>query len=358
MKTILIIEDDPSIRNEICDILQYEGYKVLFAENGKIGHVLAIGNIPDLILCDILMPEMDGHELLQQLRSDIKTSFIRFVFITALADRKNFRSGMEHGADDYLVKPFTREELLRTVSAQLSKAEVFENRIEENLDHLRKRIISHLPHEIRTPLNGIIGLGDYLIENSANVGQEELTEIANAIIVSGNTLHELLEKYLIYIQLETCQSIFSSESSSDRSSAAVEELVNDIANKHRRPGDLNLSAGEMTMKTISNGFSIIVKELTENAFKFSKPGTPVTIKLSERNGIAEFSAHNSGMVFSEGSIQNIGVFIQFDRKLHEQQGSGLGLIISKKIAALLHGSLDIKSSNENGTTVRVNIPLK
>ena len=163
MKKILIIEDEKSIRSGIADILMFEGFEVYEAENGLAGVQLAKEVLPDLILCDIMMPKMDGHEVLKQLRSENKTKLIPFIFMTALADHADVRTGMELGADDYLTKPFLRDELLTAIHTRLQKSEAIHKQIETMVDDLRKRVISHLPHELLTPLNGILGFTDLII---------------------------------------------------------------------------------------------------------------------------------------------------------------------------------------------------
>ncbi len=121
MTRVLIIEDEPLIRENIAQTLMFEGFEVFEAANGKIGVDLARQTSPDLIICDVMMPEMDGHEVLRQLQADSTTESTPFIFSTALADRQSVRYGMQLGADDYLTKPFTSDELLATIRTRLAK---------------------------------------------------------------------------------------------------------------------------------------------------------------------------------------------------------------------------------------------
>ena len=121
MTTILIIEDEDHIRGNIAEVLELEYYDVLFAENGRIGVSLALENVPDLIVCDVMMPEMDGFEVIQALQRRPETAMIPFIFLTALADRQSMRFAMELGADDFVVKPFMPDELLATIQTRLAK---------------------------------------------------------------------------------------------------------------------------------------------------------------------------------------------------------------------------------------------
>jgi anti-anti-sigma factor len=121
MTTILAIEDESQIRENIQEILCLEGFNVLTAAHGKIGLQLAQEHIPDLIVCDVMMPELDGHQVLLALRQDPNTIRIPFIFLSANAAKADFRKGMSLGADDYLTKPFTHNELLEAISTRLDK---------------------------------------------------------------------------------------------------------------------------------------------------------------------------------------------------------------------------------------------
>lgn len=121
MKTILIIEDEDPIRLNIMDLLDAENYNVISATDGVKGVQLARDHHPDLIVCDIMMPELDGYGVLAELRGDAATASIPFIFLTARAERSDQRRGMELGADDYLTKPFTRRELLDAIQNCFAK---------------------------------------------------------------------------------------------------------------------------------------------------------------------------------------------------------------------------------------------
>jgi len=124
MKSILVIDDNQGIRENTAEILELAGYKTFTAENGKKGIELAIAQKPELIVCDIMMPELDGYGVLHLLKKNTDTENIPFVFLTAKTERSDFRKGMEMGADDYITKPFTEIELLNAVETRLKKAEV------------------------------------------------------------------------------------------------------------------------------------------------------------------------------------------------------------------------------------------
>ena len=125
-KTILVIDDNNDLRENTAEILDLAGYKTLTAENGKRGVEVATKEKPDVIVCDIMMPELDGYGVLHLLRKHTETQNIPFIFLTAKTERSDFRKGMEMGADDYVTKPFEDIELLNAIEVRLKKAEVLQ----------------------------------------------------------------------------------------------------------------------------------------------------------------------------------------------------------------------------------------
>src|SRR5271167_4449115 len=135
-KKVLIIEDNNDIRENIVEILEMAGYVVFDADNGKTGVDLAFKNKLDIILCDIMMPELDGYGVLYMLNKNPDTAATPFIFLTAKAERVDLRKGMEMGADDYLTKPFDDMELLNAIESRLKKKELQEKFYSKSLDRL------------------------------------------------------------------------------------------------------------------------------------------------------------------------------------------------------------------------------
>lgn len=171
MPKILIIEDERAVRSNIIDLLAVEGFETIGAENGQIGLKLAKERRPDLIICDVLMPRIDGYEVLRTLSQDGDTATIPFIFLTAKAERSDMRQGMELGAYDYLTKPFTRVELLAAVNAQLKKRDLLLQQYltaSQELEMLRKKVgelqqfseakdqmLNNVIEELRNPMANI-----------------------------------------------------------------------------------------------------------------------------------------------------------------------------------------------------------
>jgi len=128
MRSILVIDDNKDIRENTAEILELAGYKTFSSENGKKGVEIALKEKPDLIVCDIMMPELDGYGVLHLLRKNPETQNIPFIFLTAKTERSDFRKGMEMGADDYVTKPFEGIELLNAIEMRLKKADVLKQK--------------------------------------------------------------------------------------------------------------------------------------------------------------------------------------------------------------------------------------
>src|SRR6186997_184975 len=136
MKRILLIEDNQEVRENTAEILELAGYNVLVAPNGKIGVEIAQKENPDLIICDIMMPELDGYGVLHILNKKSETAGIPFIFLTAKTEKTDIRKGMNLGADDYLTKPFDDTDLLNAIEARLQKSSMQRKMYEPNAEGL------------------------------------------------------------------------------------------------------------------------------------------------------------------------------------------------------------------------------
>jgi CRP-like cAMP-binding protein len=153
-KTILLIEDNPDMRENTAEILDLAGYRVLTADNGKAGVALAKAQPPDLIICDIMMPELDGYGVLRMLSKQSETASIPFIFLTAKAEKSDFRKGMSLGADDYITKPFEEVDLLDTIEMRLRKHGAVQKEYEKSPEGLNQFI-----RDART-LDSLVQLSD------------------------------------------------------------------------------------------------------------------------------------------------------------------------------------------------------
>jgi CRP-like cAMP-binding protein/FixJ family two-component response regulator len=173
MKKILLVEDNSEVRENTAEILELAGYDVLTAENGKVGVEKAVKESPDLIICDIMMPVLDGYGTLHMLSKNEKTAHIPFIFLTAKAERSDMRKGMEMGADDYITKPFDDIELLNAIESRFKRLEAARRDIQPTQDGV---------NEI---LQGISGIKD--IEKIAEKQQVKTFRKRDVIFTEGDT---------------------------------------------------------------------------------------------------------------------------------------------------------------------------
>jgi len=361
MKKILVIDDEEWLREMIHLALKQKGFEVIESNNGADGIEKARSELPDLILCDINMEKVDGYLTLASLRNEAPTAAIPFILMTGLADNAGMRHGMELGADDYLAKPFTTDALYAAVEARLKKAQTVRDEAERKLAHLRDNISLMMPHEMRTPLNGILSNAEMLATSAATLKSGDITEMGQEILKSGQRLERLIENFLIYAQLELIAADPKNVNAlrigkTEQPVSVIKKIAGGQALQAVRLNDLKIEAADISVPMSGEYFSKVVNELVQNAFKFSEAGTPVRVKLAEAFNGVELSVTDQGRGFSTEQIKRIGAYVQFDRKMQDQQGLGLGLVIAKRLAELHGGTLSIEGSKGSGTTVTVKLP--
>ena len=189
--TILVIEDEKTTLNSLVEFLNSEGFNAIGAENGRMGIELAQKHLPSLIICDIIMPDLDGYDVLTYLQQDAETSAIPFIFLTATTDSSGFRLGMEMGADDYLRKPVTSAELRAAIASRLRKQEAtiqnyclpesdtkeeFKNKLEqlESYSKAQSYLVKYLIKEIQPSISRL---------------NQELQEFKQSVINSEQQIH-------------------------------------------------------------------------------------------------------------------------------------------------------------------------
>ncbi len=359
-QTILIIDDEENYRDIITMALQISGYEVLDAKNGLDGLAAAKMNKPDLILCDVNMPKMDGNTLLSTLKEDPEFADIPFIFLTGNTAPSDMRKGMQLGADDYLTKPFSTEELLSAVKTRLNKKQKLQKYYNSQFEDIKTSILHSLPHEFRTPLNSILGFSQILMEEN-NLPHEEVQEAGEMIHKSGLRLHHLLENIVLFGQLQLIINDHEKiEILRHESATMIEEIIHTVAQKqmslHERADGILLSVKNVFIQMSSIYLTKIMEEIIDNALKFSETGTAVHISSKEVGSEVQIIIRDEGRGMSEEQINRISAFQQFDRGYYEQQGAGLGLVIVKTLAELHGGSLSIESVGKNGTTITLTLP--
>ena len=361
MASILVIDDEALFRESTAQALQRRGFDTLEAGSGRVGAELARRHLPDLILCDVNMEQMNGYQTLETLRREPATASIPFILMTGMGDTEAMRKGMEMGADDYLPKPFTAPQLLGAIDARLKKREILRQSAEKKLADLRANLTLALPHEMVTPLNGIFGLAQLLAAEAQTLAPQEVAEFGRDILLCAERLQRTVQNFLLYGQLEIQAADPGARAAlrtqrTDQCGALIENRARRAATAANRGADLQLEVAGGGVAMASELFTRLVDELVGNAFKFSQPGQPVRVATTSDNGLFELAVEDRGVGMTPEQIAGVSAYTQFDRRRHEQQGAGLGLAIVKRLAELHGGECKIQSDPGAGTTVRVSLP--
>jgi two-component system sensor histidine kinase/response regulator len=362
MHKILIIEDEHTIRENLCDLMRAENFQVVEAENGQIGIQLAREELPHLIICDVMMPELDGYNVLSEIRLYSSTQLIPFIFLTAKSDRNDLRLGMDLGADDYLMKPFTKDELLSAVTTRLAKQTVIENECQKKLEILRSSLTRSLPREFGNPLTQISSLSRLAIEEYEELESDQILSILEEVYAFSEVLHRPNRNVLLYSQLLRIgtdpEKVIALRNSRDEctTKSIISEVAFQKAQEADRMGDLQLKLQEVTVPIARSKIKKIVEEIIDNAFKFSLPRTPVKITTNFENNFFHLFVVDRGQGMSSEQITNLGAYLQFDPS-QEIQGFGLGLTIAKLLIELYAGDLSIESTLGSHTAVHVTLPI-
>lgn len=362
MKKILVIEDTSNVRENICEILETEDYEVHSAENGKLGLEMAANIQPDLVLCDIMMPEMDGYDVLKAMRKNVATSTVPFIFLTAKNTRQDQRLGMDLGADDYIPKPFTIDELLGAVSMRLKRSAEFIEKSEKKLTELTKNMGTPITEVINEPLKAVIGFSKMLMTEYSHMEKFEMAEFNQLIYKAGMKLNSIVGKSFLFYQIEALgldkdKLELKKRESSRNIKSLAENLVHELGNTFNRRDDLMISFEDANLQLPSDYFLSAVREITENAMLFSPKRTSIRI-LGGRDGDNYIiTVRDEGLGMTQDQISKIGAYQKFQEDLEDKAGVGLGLINTKKTVELFGGSFFIKSNLGIDTTVRLSIPL-
>ncbi|MCC6803577.1 MAG: response regulator, partial [Anaerolineae bacterium] len=203
MTKVLVIEDERYLLEDITELLEYTDFEVQGANNGSEGLEAAWEYAPDLIICDIMMPDLTGYDVLEQIRENPDTANTPFIFLTAKADRDSLRQGMEMGADDYVTKPFTSADLLAAINTRLKRQTQIAVRLEKSIESIKRQLTRMVTHELRTPLISINTVLDVISRQIGQLSTSELQELLDTIGAGGKRLSHRVEQLVFITQLES-----------------------------------------------------------------------------------------------------------------------------------------------------------
>lgn len=358
---VLIIDDDFSVIKMARAHFQNRPYDVFVAGDARTGLDVAAKEKPDIIICDLMLPDYSGYKVFMALQKLKDMRDVPFIMISGAAEQQKVRRGMDMGIDDYLVKPFSMADLESAIQSRLNRRNAIVEKYDTRLRNLRHNITHALPHEMRTPLFGILGYSELLTQDP-ELTLDEAREFGKRIHNSSKRLQRVIENYLVYAQLELLagdpQQLQDLRNAIIHSLPVIQENAFNLSQMHERPSDLHLDLQQVAIPMRKENLSKIVFELVDNAFKFSKAGTPVRVISRLSQGRYVLQVADSGRGIAPDMLESIGAYMQFDRKLYEQQGLGLGLGISKRLVELHKGTFQLKSVLGKGTTVSMMLPMQ
>ena len=358
MEKILIVEDDNIVRENLVELLKLEGYETYSANDGlQALKLLKKLQSIDLIISDIMMPNVDGYELYYILQQKEMGFHIPFIFLTAKTNKEAIRTGMNLGVDDYIVKPFSIDDILNSVKTRIEKKKFFD----KILNNLRNDIALYVPHELRTPLVAILGYTDLLLDDFDSISKEEIKETLISIKQAGKRLYNRIEKFMDYSELVVEDSLSGKENYQNNYTVINKEDLNNWIKENIDCSDrlknikINVEVKKVIIK--KEHFKKILFELVSNACKFSPPNSTIIISGQIYNNTYKLSISDEGRGMNELEINSIGPFKQFNRNYFQQQGNGLGLFIVQRIIKQYKYNMEIESKIDKGTNIKINIPV-
>ncbi len=382
-ESILIVDDTPANLQLLAQMLSEQGYKVRIAQDGTMALMSIQSSAPDLILLDIMMPELNGYQVCSRLKASSRTKDIPIIFISALNEVFDKVKAFEVGGVDYITKPFQAPEVLARVEHQLQLRRLTQQLLERNallqqevhrremaeaevrkslskeqeLNKLKSYFVSMVSHEFRNPLTTILGFAEFMRDFSPQLSEEKKQEYLRQIVESARRMTALLNDVLSIGQAEAGKLEFNPEP------LDVEEFCNDLveeiklanSNQHR----IDFSSQRQTTNACmdKNLLRQILTNLLSNAIKYSPKGSTVTFDLVCQDEKAIFHIKDEGIGISPADQQRLFESFQRGSNVGKISGTGLGLTIVKKAVDLHGGQIAVKSEVGAGTIFSVAIPL-
>lgn len=364
MSSILVIEDEDAVRENILELLSQEGYEVVGTPDGEAG-IRRVSDVPpDLIICDILMPGIDGYGVLTKISQNPRLNHIPFLFLTARVNREDMRRGMDLGADDYITKPYTRAELLKAVEIRLGKQKKRVILAQEKLNDLRSQITSSLPKDLIAPLSILLRSTDHLDDQVDILVAAEVRRVAKDIHRTAQNLFQLVQNHLLSADLELAANDPNRLKDFEpvdgmEGDLVVQEIAREVARQGDRENDLSIHMEPGKIRIYEEYFSKIIEELTRFSFQRSLKGSPIQIfgKRRAEKQSYDFKVVDFGPVLTAEQLAVLSSARSYSRKEYEALGIEIGMILVKQLVNIFHGSLQVTTRSDLGTQFDLSFPM-
>ena len=361
--SILVVDDNPLITNILRSLLSAENYRVSTSANGVEAAELLARNSFDLIICDVMMPEMDGYQLHHRVRENPEHSHTPFIFLTALGEEHEVMKGQEAGADDYVLKPFDPRTLLAIIRGKVMRARRVREHAEERYESYRRRVVHTLSHEFRTPLVAISTGTELLLEQQHRLDEARTRHLLEAIQRGGQRLERLVSDFMLLQQIEAgiARKLYETRGYPRSIDDSVRQLIESRQRElHEQGFEVVFTANcpETRVFMYEPQIHDALQRIVENAIKFSGESRRIEIVSAPGDCEVAVEVRDRGIGIDVERVREaIDAFGQLDRERLEQQGGGLGLALAHRYLTLHGGRLEFANRSGGGTEVSLVLPL-
>lgn len=364
---VLVVEDDGHLLSAIRDILELEEYHVATATNGADAIKVLRKNPsspPDVIVSDIMMPHMNGFDLLEAVRQEDQWVNVPFIFLTAKGEKTDIHRGRRLGADVYLTKPFDPDDLIVAVDACLKRQQNIKRVQQGEVSTVKKKILTILNHEFRTPLTLVVAYADMLKEfDASSMDESEIMSFLRGVNSGADRLRRLIENFIVLVEIDTGDAARTFEwrcREVNDIRLIVEDAFRQVELPDQRPRQWEFDIPEHLPGVMVDAqfMTVVIRELMDNAAKFSRNGDLVTVSVRAEGDHLLIDVIDQGRGIPENILPRIwDPFFQHNREEYEDQGSGSGLAIVAGLTELHHGTYSVDSVEGEGSTFTLKLPL-
>jgi signal transduction histidine kinase len=353
--SILLVDDNLNNLKLLIEYLKHSGLKILIAKNGMEAVKRAKLVIPDLILLDIMMPGMNGYETCDELKKCPQTSEIPIIFMTALTDTTNKIKGFEHGAVDYITKPFQHEEVLMRISSHLTIIRQ-KKRLAE-LNATKDKFFSIVAHDMRNAFSSLLNGTQFLSESAHKLSLEQIDSFSKNIHSSAKNTYKLLQNLLEWARLQRGVYVYAPQKF-DFYPIAIEMIS--LYEEMAKQKNIHLTH-DIVQGTVVNSDSQMIKtilrNLITNAIKYTHANGTVHLSMKKDNEYQTISVKDSGVGIASADMNKL---FQIDKASSapgtcQETGTGLGLILCKELVDKCDGKIWVESVPQEGSTFFVSI---